>query len=131
MIFVKIGRGYVENISHIFIHKKHHSFRGGVSTQKCYPVFLTFCRTTSAASDFILIFFLFFFRQFIIWYQILVDPSVASFSHHFSEFHSPVVELMIPAPRICSSSAEVPSVSGSVRQHPYSIVYLHHMYRIL
>lgn len=56
MIFVKIGREYVENISQY------------VSTQKCYPVFLTFCKQLLQHTDIILIFFLFFFRQFIIWY---------------------------------------------------------------
>ena len=59
MIFVKIGSGYVQNISQY------------VSTQKCYPVFLTFCKQLLQHTDIILIFFLFFFRQFIICTRIL------------------------------------------------------------
>ena len=72
MIFVKIGRGYVENISqYIYYTRNTTPFGGGVSTQKCYPVFLTFCKQLLQHTDIILIFFLFFFRQFIICTRIL------------------------------------------------------------
>lgn len=55
----------------IFITQETPLFRGGVSTQKCYPVFLTFCKQLLQHTDIILIFFLFFFRQFIICTRIL------------------------------------------------------------
>lgn len=98
-------------------------FRGGVSTQKCYPVFFTFCKQLQQHPDIILIFFLFFFRQFIIWYQILVDPKRGIFSRTiFRNSHSPVVKLMIPAPpdmfELCQKFHLFRAQTGNIILHP-------------
>lgn len=71
MIFVKIGRGYVENISQYVYYTRNTTPFGVVFLHKMLSCFLTFCKQLLQHTDIILIFFLFFFRQFIICTRIL------------------------------------------------------------
>ena len=117
----------------IFITQETPLLSGWCFYAKMLSCFLTFCKQLQQHPDIILIFFLFFFRQFIIWYQILVDPKCGIFSRTiFRNSHSPVVELMIPAPPDMFEFSQkfhlFLAQSGSIRTPS---VCLHHMYPYL
>ena len=83
----------------IFITQETPLLSGWCFYAKMLSCFFNFLQTTSAAYGYYPYLFSFLLRQFIIWYQILVDPKRGIFSRTiFRNSHSPVVELMIPAP---------------------------------
>lgn len=64
----------------IFITQETPLLSGWCFYAKMLSCFFNFLQTTSAAYGYYPYLFLFFFRQFIIWYQILVDPKRGIFS---------------------------------------------------
>ncbi len=123
MIFVKIGRGYVENISQYVFFSNTYQYKKPVPPiRQMIPAFTfpsNFLQTTSAAYGY----YPFLLSSI---HHMVLGPCGSEvrhlFSHHFPEFPFASCGTDVT----CTTGyvqvhPEVPSVSGSVRQHPYSI----------